>query len=149
MTKEERDVTAVGLLKLLLTSTDSDVAALGEADSVTRKLKWLLIEGGASARTELIRQKMSDGLTGSALRSGRMIKLDSGLTDKEFFKLGEAIVLTERLRAAAALPLYPSKHHALVAIIGRRRDESYSTAAMSRADEVGRLLTACWRSDAQ
>ncbi|RJE88929.1 GAF domain-containing protein [Paenibacillus sp. 1011MAR3C5] len=149
MTREERDITAAGLLRLLLSRTDSDIAALGEADGETRKLKWLLVEGGASARTERIRQKLSDGLTGSALRSGRMIKLDSGLTDREFFKLGEAIVLTEGLRAAAALPLHPSKHHALVAFIGRRRDESYSAAAMTQADEVGRLLTACWRSDVQ
>lgn len=149
MTKEERDGAAIELLKLLMSRTDSDVAALGEADAETRKLKWLHVEGGGSVRTGRIRQKLSDGLTGTALRSGRTIKLDSGLSDREFFKLGEAIVLTEGLRSAAALPLQSSKHNALVAFIGRRRDESYSSDAMLRADEVGRLLTACWRSDAQ
>ncbi|REK74597.1 GAF domain-containing protein [Paenibacillus paeoniae] len=146
MNGKAMDEAASELLQLLLMDTDSDLAAIGEGDLASRKLRWIYVAGGTSVRTELIRQRMSLGLSGSALRSGRIIKLEGGLSDNDFFKLGEAIVLTEGLRAAAALPLQPPKERALVIFIGRRRDESYSDAALMRADEIGMLLSGWWDS---
>lgn len=131
-------------LEQLRQESSSDFAAIGVIDIENRKLCWHYARGSVSARTLLIVQKTSSGLTGTAIRSGRPAKSNITATESERFKLGEPLVLTERLDAAVSLPLYYSDEVAGIVLLGRRSQQNYSVneldAASSGADELVGLL---------
>lgn len=130
-------------LKLLLRLTDSDLAAYGAVNPGNRKLQWLHIEGGISRRTELIRQRLTLGLTGAAIRSGRLHKVEQGSSAGERFKLGEAILLTEKLWTAAAIPVNCERNvdSSHILLIGRRRDISYQELQLKEAETIAKQMS--------
>jgi len=131
-------------LEQLRQESSSDFAAIGVIDIDKRKLCWHYARGSVSARTLLVVQKTSGGLTGTAIRSGRPAKSKITTTESERFKLGEPLVLTERLDTAVSLPLYYSNEVAGIILLGRRVQQDYSLndldAASNGVDELVGLL---------
>ncbi|MFD0590736.1 hypothetical protein ACFQZE_22355 [Paenibacillus sp. GCM10027627] len=125
--------------------TGSDLAAYGTVDQVSRKLEWRHVNGGISTRTGLIRQKASLGLTGAAIRAGRPLKLEQGWDERDRFKLGEAIFMTEKLMTAAAIPLASGQltDQAGVLLIGRRENIGYGHEQLQKAVELTKTITGC------
>ncbi|MFC6334750.1 hypothetical protein ACFP56_19125 [Paenibacillus septentrionalis] len=123
-------------LKQILDVTASDLTAIGVVDPRTRKLRWQLVLGSISKRTEKIRQHVHAGLTGEVMRIGSFLQFHA--TADQVFESGEAIMLTEKLVHAAAWPLYRQHGQYYAAmLIGKRVEGAYHPGQI---DVVTKLL---------
>ncbi|CAM4314772.1 nitrogen regulatory protein A [Paenibacillus endophyticus] len=113
--------------------TNSDFAILGMMDSSGRRLRWSRSAGRTSERTNLVEQKATAGLSGKAIRSGRQAAANTAMSDRERFKLGEPILLTEQLRIAVSVPIAINNKISGVVLIGRRSDSSYLADELNQA----------------
>lgn len=120
--------------------TGSDFAALGLIDSSKRKLRWSYAAGSISKRTLLVEQNLAAGLSGSAIRSGRLSSTKEAMTDTIRFKLGEPVLLAEQLLVAASVPLMKQSGIFGVLLIGRRSSESYQTNELETASVLTKEL---------
>lgn len=121
------------LLQQLCIETDSDMAAVGIVDFEARKLDWHYIWGSASTRTERIKQRVNRGLTGEVLRTGSFIQLVSG-ADNNNFAIGESIMMTEKLNAAAGWPVMgKTTHYHGTVMIGNRTARLYKPIQIVQA----------------
>ncbi|OBZ09376.1 GAF domain-containing protein [Bacillus sp. FJAT-26390] len=127
------EVNMAACIERLKIDTGSDFAALGLIDTAKRKLRWSMATGSISERTLLVEQKLALGLSGSAIRSGRLASTREAMTDAERFKLGEPILLAEQLQVAASLPLIMPKGIFGVLLIGRRSTRTYNTNELEQA----------------
>lgn len=117
-------INIVEKLQQLMLQTDSDLTAIGVVDRNTRKIHWHPIHGSVSSRTDRIRQKVNTGITGEVLRTGSF--LQSKAQKHEVFKLGESIMLTEKLLHAAVWPIsFGSEQNNAAIIIGKRHEGGY------------------------
>ncbi|WP_262677504.1 hypothetical protein [Paenibacillus sp. J5C2022] len=124
--KEESGAEVRNWLQVLMHQTESEVVAVGHLDASTRKLQWVEMCGHRNERTVAIRQRATQGLSGMALRAGRPMETKAPLGDGERFKLGEAIMLTESLSIAAAIPLKQDAQYNWIVLLGRRSGEVYT-----------------------
>jgi nitrogen regulatory protein A len=116
--------------------TGSDFAALGLIDSSKRKLRWSYAAGSISERTLLVEQNLAAGLSGSAIRSGRLASTKEAMTDTVRFKLGEPVLLAEQLQIAASMPLMKKNGIFGVLLVGRRSSQSYQTSELESASLI-------------
>lgn len=128
-------------LERIMQDTLSDFAGLGLIDKASRKLRWLTAFGSISGRTLLVEQKLAAGLSGIAIRSGRPARSGPVASDAEVFKLGETVMLGERLRSAATVPLEWGGSINGVLLLGRRSDSTYSQEQLDTAWRVAKLIS--------
>lgn len=121
-------------------NTNSDFAILGMMDPSGRRLRWSLSAGRTSERTKLVEQKSTTGLSGKAIRSGRQAAANTAMSDRERFKLGEPILLTEQLRIAVSVPIAIHNKISGVLLIGRRTDSSYVADELQQASHAAKEL---------
>lgn len=121
------------LLRQLCTETASDVAALGLVNFDTRKLEWRYKWGSDSEKTQRIKQRVTAGLTGKVLRTGRFIQLASYASEDNDL-IGESIMMTEKLCTAAAWPVIRNNaDYNGIVIIGNRTNRLYKSIQMKQA----------------
>jgi nitrogen regulatory protein A len=120
--------------------TGSDFAALGLIDTSKRKLRWSMATGSISERTLLVEQNLAAGLSGSAIRSGRLASTREAIADADRFKLGEPVLLAEQLQIAASIPLMMPKGINGVLLIGRRSKQSYNVNELELASLLSNEL---------
>ncbi len=128
-------------LERIMEDSHSDFAGLGLIDKAARKLRWHTASGSISGRTLLVEQKLAAGLSGMAIRSGRPARSGPVTTDADVFKLGETVMLGERLRSAATLPLEWNGGIHGVLLLGRRTDNAYSPEQIDSAWQAAKLIS--------
>ncbi len=119
----------------------SDFAALGLLDSSKRKLSWNYSAGSVSDRTLLVVQKSNVGLSGMAIRTGRLFKSAAVSNVSERYKLGEPLMLTEQLQIAVSVPLSAAEQILSVLLLGRRSIVSFSNEDLEQVCVRIRELT--------
>ncbi|MFD2117700.1 GAF domain-containing protein [Paenibacillus yanchengensis] len=131
-------------LEYIRQQSSSDFIGLGVIDREQRNLYWSYVKGSVSARTLLIVQKLTGGLTGAAIRAGRPMKSSFICSDADRFRQGEPVMLTEKLDSALSLPVYNSNEITAILLLGRRNQMIYSSAeqgdAVDYASQLGELL---------
>ncbi|MFD0960369.1 GAF domain-containing protein [Paenibacillus chungangensis] len=138
--QEESGVEMRNRLQGLMHKTESDVVAVGRLDASTRKLHWVELCGHRNERTSAIRQKATQGLSGMALRAGRPMVTKEALGDAERFNLGEAVMLTESLSVAAAIPLKQGSQYNWIILLGRRSGVAYTPELLRIGQQWGEEL---------
>ncbi len=127
-------------LEQLRQQSSSDFAALGIIDSALRKLSWSYAKGSVSNRTLQVVQKTTGGLTGTVIRSGRPSKSHITATESERFKLGEPLVLTEKLDTTVTLPVFYAEQIAGIVLLGRRFKQNYELKELDIAYNAAEQL---------
>lgn len=123
------------ILQKLTEITLSDFAAVGTANTHTRKIQWRPVYGSISSRTVKIKQQINSGLTGDALRTGRFLQLNAASAQKP--DNDEAIMLIEKLKHIAVWPIYyKGEQCRAVILIGKRENGSYEPTQIAAAAEL-------------
>jgi nitrogen regulatory protein A len=125
-------------LERLRLETGSDFAGLGLIDQPLRILRWHAVAGSISERTLLVGQKLTVGLSGSAIRSGRPAQSSFIQSETERFRLGEPVLLGEQLRIAVAVPILGEADIRGVLLLGRREGDSYGEQELHYAAETAK-----------
>jgi nitrogen regulatory protein A len=127
-------------MERLRLETGSDFAGLGLIDRPSRRLRWRIAAGSISERTLLMEQKLTAGISGTAIRSGRPACTTADMTDAERFRLGEPVMLGEQLRIAASVPIEWEEGISGVLLLGRRSGANYGIVELECATRATKEL---------
>ncbi|MCD1258589.1 GAF domain-containing protein [Paenibacillus athensensis] len=124
----------LGELERLRVETGSDVAAYAAPARRSPLWGWVRVAGEVGRRFVRMAVQPGRGLVGAALRTGRAVVLDRHRDAADLRREDAALLLTERLIAAAAAPVLRDGHAVGLLLLASRRERDYGV------DDV-RLLT--------
>jgi|GEM_PF-3169941 len=110
----------------LADKTEFDFYGLSHLDPEARRLRWIWTYGSISNKTKHIHHRIGSGITGAAIRAGRMIVLDPSHAKTEHLRSEEPVMLSESLQAAAAVVIGARNDEHGVLLVGRRKPSDFT-----------------------
>lgn len=120
----------------LANKTEFDFYGFSYLDPEARKLRWIWTYGSISNKTMHIHHRAVNGISGAALRAGRMIVLDPSHAKTAHLHSEEPVMLSEGLHTAVATPVGARGDEIGVLLVGRRHPIDFN-------DEELRAIQCC------
>ncbi|MFS0862892.1 GAF domain-containing protein [Fredinandcohnia sp. 179-A 10B2 NHS] len=110
----------------ICTSTSSDFSAFADVNQQNQAIHWKYAHGNINERYKHMVGKPGKGLSGSVVRFGTSIIVDSGTPGFEKLRMQYPIMLAENLYAAVAVPVYFKGNINGILLVGSRTSKKYT-----------------------